>query len=125
VKQFQEFKREALENPGIRAAYDALEEEYRAARARVAAGVLSDKAIAAYSPINAAWTQIAVTALLKQTHLTVMWSGEDQMYIGRSEGLVSLAAHGDTPEAAFAEIIAVTRAVLEDLVLEDLADGNR
>jgi predicted HicB family RNase H-like nuclease len=46
---------------------------------------------------------------------TVMWSQEDQVYIGRVAEFESLAAHGDTPIAALQEITDVVRYVLEDL----------
>jgi predicted RNase H-like HicB family nuclease len=102
-----------------------IQEVQETAQALQAAGLLSDTAMAAYDPTNAVWLSIATASLLKRTRFTVAWSDEDQLYIGRSEGLAFLAAHGDTPEAAFAEIAAATRAVLEDLLLEGLADGNR
>ena len=45
----------------------------------------------------------------------VAWSEEDKAYIGRVAEFPSLAAHGDTPEAALKEIQFVVSAVLEDL----------
>jgi predicted HicB family RNase H-like nuclease len=47
---------------------------------------------------------------------SVQWSEEDQVYIGRVAEFASLAAHGDSPEAALKEITEVVRFVLEDLV---------
>jgi len=46
---------------------------------------------------------------------TVMWSEEDQIYIGRVVEFPLLAAHGASPEAALKEITDVVRYVLEDL----------
>jgi predicted HicB family RNase H-like nuclease len=46
---------------------------------------------------------------------TVMWSEEDQAYIGRVAEFTSLAAHGPSPEAALKEITDVVRFVLADL----------
>jgi predicted HicB family RNase H-like nuclease len=46
---------------------------------------------------------------------TVMWSEEDQAYIGRVAEFESLAAHGVSPIAALQEIVEVVRYVLEDL----------
>jgi predicted RNase H-like HicB family nuclease len=43
------------------------------------------------------------------------WSGEDRVYIARCLEFPSLAAHGDTPEAALAEIKKVVAAVLKDM----------
>jgi transcriptional regulator with XRE-family HTH domain len=37
MKNFKDFRREALENPDVKAAYDALEEEYALARALIQA----------------------------------------------------------------------------------------
>jgi len=37
MKSFKDFRREALENPDVKAAYDALEEEYALARALIQA----------------------------------------------------------------------------------------
>jgi transcriptional regulator with XRE-family HTH domain len=37
MKSFKDFRREALENPAVKAAYDALEEEYALARALIQA----------------------------------------------------------------------------------------
>jgi predicted HicB family RNase H-like nuclease len=46
---------------------------------------------------------------------TVIWSEEDQIYIGRVAEFPLLAAHGASPEAALKEITDVVRYVLEDL----------
>jgi len=46
---------------------------------------------------------------------TVMWSEEDQAYIGRVAEFASLAAHGASPEVALKEITEVVRFVLDDL----------
>jgi predicted HicB family RNase H-like nuclease len=46
---------------------------------------------------------------------SVMWSDEDQAHIGRVMEFPSLAAHGDTPEAALREIRLVVTAVIKDL----------
>lgn len=43
------------------------------------------------------------------------WSEEDQVYIARCLEFPSLAAHGDTPESALAEIKTVVVLVLDDL----------
>ena len=45
----------------------------------------------------------------------VRWSEEDKAFIGRVAEFPSLAAHGDTPEAALKEIQFVVSAVLDDL----------
>ena len=45
----------------------------------------------------------------------VMWSEEDQAYIGRVAEFTLLAAHGASPTAALKEITDVVRFVLEDL----------
>ena len=41
MKSFKDFRREALENPDVKAAYDALEEEYALARALIQARQVS------------------------------------------------------------------------------------
>lgn len=46
---------------------------------------------------------------------SVMWSDEDKVFIGRVLEFPSLAAHGDTQEAALKEIRSVVEFVLEDL----------
>ena len=46
---------------------------------------------------------------------TVIWSEEDQAYIGRIAGFPLLAAHGASPEAALKEMTNVVRYALEDL----------
>lgn len=46
---------------------------------------------------------------------SVMWSEEDQAFIGRVVEFPSLAAHGDTQEAALQEVRAVTQYAIEDL----------
>jgi len=46
---------------------------------------------------------------------SVMWSEEDQAYIGRVAEFASLAAHGASPAAALHEITEVVRCVLGDL----------
>ena len=45
---------------------------------------------------------------------SVMWSEEDQAYIGRVAEFASLAAHGASPVAALHEITEVVRFALED-----------
>lgn len=45
----------------------------------------------------------------------VVWSEEDQVYIGRVAEFPSLAAHGDTSETALREIQFVVSEVLEDM----------
>ena len=45
----------------------------------------------------------------------VMWSDEDDAFIGRVVEFPSLAAHGDTLEGALKEITSVVGSVLEDL----------
>ena len=47
---------------------------------------------------------------------SVMWSEEDQAYIGRVAEFASLAAHGASPALALREITEVVGGVLEDLV---------
>lgn len=49
----------------------------------------------------------------------VRWSDEDEMHVGRVAEFPSLAAHGDTPHAARAEIMALVRSVLADLRASD------
>jgi len=46
---------------------------------------------------------------------SVMWSEEDQAYIGRVAEFPSLAADGASPEAALKEITDLVQFVLEDL----------
>ncbi len=46
---------------------------------------------------------------------SVVWSQEDDAFIGRVVEFPSLAAHGDTPENALREIRAVVKYALEDL----------
>lgn len=46
---------------------------------------------------------------------SVIWSEDDQAYIGRVAEFASLAAHGVSPELALQEIIEVVVYVLEDL----------
>ena len=41
MKSFKDFRRESLENPDVKAAYDALEEEYALARALIQARQMS------------------------------------------------------------------------------------
>lgn len=48
-------------------------------------------------------------------HYSVVWSEEDEVFIGRVSEFSSLAAHGDTPRDALDEIIAVVTGALEDL----------
>lgn len=50
-----------------------------------------------------------------QYSYSVSWSAEDGAFIGRIAEFPSLAAHGDTPEAALKEIMMVVRIVLDDL----------
>jgi len=47
---------------------------------------------------------------------SVMWSEEDQAYIGRVAEFASLAAHGASPALALREMTEVVGCVLEDLV---------
>jgi predicted HicB family RNase H-like nuclease len=47
---------------------------------------------------------------------SVMWSEEDQVYIGRVAEFASLAAHGASPTLALREITEVVGSVLDDLV---------
>jgi transcriptional regulator with XRE-family HTH domain len=50
MKSFKDFRREALENPGVKAAYDAMEEEFTLARALIEARIhagLTQEALAA------------------------------------------------------------------------------
>jgi predicted HicB family RNase H-like nuclease len=49
----------------------------------------------------------------------VGWSEEDETYVARVAEFSSLAAHGDTPEAALQEIKKVVRAVLKDLAVSN------
>jgi len=49
---------------------------------------------------------------------SVVWSDEDEVFIGRVLEFPSLAAHGDTPENALREIRAVVEYALEDLEKE-------
>ena len=51
----------------------------------------------------------------EQYEYKVAWSEEDKVFIGRVAEFPSLAAHGDSPEAALKEIQFVVAAVLEDL----------
>ena len=46
---------------------------------------------------------------------SVIWSEEDQAYIGRVAEFESLAAHGDTQQTALQEITQVVDLVLQDL----------
>lgn len=46
---------------------------------------------------------------------SIMWSQEDQAYIGRVAEFASLAADGESPDAALKEIMDLVRFVLEDL----------
>ena len=50
---------------------------------------------------------------------SVMWSEEDQAYVGRVAEFASLAAHGASPALALREITEVVACVLEDLVASD------
>lgn len=50
---------------------------------------------------------------------SVMWSEDDQAYIGRVAEFASLAAHGASPALALQEITAVVGAVLADVVAAD------
>ena len=43
------------------------------------------------------------------------WSDEDGVYIARCLELPSIAAHGDTPEAALKELRSVVAVVVEDM----------
>lgn len=56
-----------------------------------------------------------------QYHYSVAWSEEDQAYIARVAEFPLLAAHGETPAEALAEIQSVVAAVLEDLERESSA----
>jgi predicted HicB family RNase H-like nuclease len=47
---------------------------------------------------------------------SVMWSEEDQAYVGRVAEFASLAAHGASPALALREMTEVVGCVLEDLV---------
>ena len=55
------------------------------------------------------------TAVAEQYLYSVGWSEEDEAYIARVVEFPSLAAHGETQEAALSEIKKVVRAVLKDL----------
>lgn len=47
---------------------------------------------------------------------SVHWSAEDEVFIGRVAEFAGLAAHGDTPSAALAEITEMVRFAIEDLI---------
>jgi len=47
---------------------------------------------------------------------SVMWSEDDDAYVGRVAEFTSLAAHGASPAAALREITDVVGCVLEDVV---------
>ena len=51
----------------------------------------------------------------KKYDYRVFWSQEDRAYIGKVAEFASLAAHGNTPEAALKEIQFVVKAVIEDM----------
>jgi predicted RNase H-like HicB family nuclease len=53
--------------------------------------------------------------MIDQYLYSVGWSDEDGVYVARVAELPSLAAHGDTPQAALREVKKVVRAVLKDL----------
>jgi predicted HicB family RNase H-like nuclease len=55
------------------------------------------------------------TAVAEQYLYSVGWSEEDEAYVARVAEFPSLAAHGDTQEAALREIKKVVRAVLKEL----------
>ncbi len=50
-----------------------------------------------------------------QYHYSVAWSEEDQAYVARVAEFSLLAAHGDTPEQALAEIQSVVAVVIEEI----------
>lgn len=50
---------------------------------------------------------------------TVMWSEEDDAFIGRVAEFPSLAAHGSTQEKALREIRTVVEYVIDDLAAEN------
>jgi predicted HicB family RNase H-like nuclease len=53
--------------------------------------------------------------MIDQYLYSVGWSDEDAVYIARVAEFPSLAAHGDTSQAALREVKKVVRAVLKDL----------
>jgi predicted RNase H-like HicB family nuclease len=55
---------------------------------------------------------------LEQYLYSVGWSDEDDVYVARVAEFSSLAAHGDTQEAALAEIKNVVKFVIADLKKE-------
>ena len=58
----------------------------------------------------------ASTAKAEHYLYTVGWSDDDEAYVARIAEFPSLAAHGDSQEAALRAIQQVVRAVLKDMV---------
>lgn len=50
----------------------------------------------------------------KSMHYSIAWSEEDDVFIGRVAEFPSLAAHGDTPDAALHEIMTVVKMTTAD-----------